>query len=523
MALILSIVSYKGQPVAPPREERFSDGVVTVGRTPGNKLVLPDPESFVSKQHCAITVQGSVCQITDQSSNGTFINLGSEPLGRDRSAVLHDGDRLRMGEYELVVRIAPSLERPQPPVAKPTAGAPGPASDALAVDPFGLSDLVAPQAAPPRPALSAAPAGLDDLLGLTPASGTPTGGNAGVSPFDLDALFPNDPLPDPPVSGAGAEAPLAPSDPQWPFPPAAPTTGWPNTPSDHTPPEQQFFQPPRVAPTAIPEDWDPFAPIAPSRGPAPAPASTAGEHTRLPGQAVPASEGFGAVPPPGQGPLDSPPFDHRQAGAATNGPAFPATPGPGGDLALLRAFLDGAGLPATAVGGEDPLQAMRRMGALVREMAAGLVELLATRSMVKAEYRLEHTQIGARNNNPFKVAPSAEEVMSIILGPSRPGYMPGPRAVQEGFRDVKAHELALMAGMQAAAAALLRQFDPQSLTQRLDKTSLLRSLVPGARKAKYWETYEQQYRQIVGEVSESVRGIFGRAFAQAYEEQIKKL
>lgn len=514
MALILSIVSYKNQPVTPPREERFGDGVVTIGRTPGNKLVLPDPESFVSKQHCVITVQGAACQITDQSSNGTFINQGSEPLGRERSAVLHDGDRLRMGEYELLVRLAPGAAAQPLPAASPAAAVAPPASDPLSADPFGLGDLVGPQAAPPKSAPSVP--SLDDLLGLSPVAGKPADGPA-HSPFDLDALFPSDP----PVSGARAEPPLLPSDPQWPFPSPGPTADWPGTPSDHAPPEQQSFQPPRVAQTPIPEDWDPFAPVVPpqSRAPAAQSAPPAGERTRLPGHGVPDSEGFGAVPPPGQGPLDPRSLDPRQAGAAP----FVAASGPGNDLALLRAFLEGAGLPAAAIGGEDPQQAMRRMGALVREMVAGLVELLATRSMVKAEYRLEHTQIGARNNNPFKVAPAAEEALAIILGPSRPGYMPGPRAVQEGFRDVKAHELALMAGMQAAAAALLRQFDPQSLTQRLDKTSLLRSLVPGVRKARYWETYEQQYRQIAGEVSESVRGIFGRAFAQAYEEQIKKL
>jgi len=95
--------------------------------------------------------------------------------------------------------------------------------------------------------------------------------------------------------------------------------------------------------------------------------------------------------------------------------------------------------------------------------------------------------------------------------------------VSESIKDLKAHEFALMAGMQSAVIALLRQFDPEQLKQRLDKQSLLQSVVPGARKAKYWEVYEQQYREIAGDVSENVRGVFGRAFAQAYEEQVKKL
>jgi type VI secretion system FHA domain protein len=101
--------------------------------------------------------------------------------------------------------------------------------------------------------------------------------------------------------------------------------------------------------------------------------------------------------------------------------------------------------------------------------------------------------------------------------------MPPLKAVAEGFTDIKAHELAIMAGMQVAVATLIRQFDPEELKKRLEKQSVLHSILPGARKAKYWEIYEEQFRQIAGEVSEDVHGIFGRAFARAYEEQVKKL
>jgi type VI secretion system FHA domain protein len=121
------------------------------------------------------------------------------------------------------------------------------------------------------------------------------------------------------------------------------------------------------------------------------------------------------------------------------------------------------------------------------------------------------------------MTPTVEGALTLLIGPTRPGYMPGVRAVKEGFRDIKAHELALVAGMQAAVSALLRQFDPEQLKGRLDKHSLLGSLLPATRKAKYWEVYEQQYRQIAGDVSEDVSGVFGRAFARAYEEQIEKL
>jgi type VI secretion system FHA domain protein len=195
-----------------------------------------------------------------------------------------------------------------------------------------------------------------------------------------------------------------------------------------------------------------------------------------------------------------------------------------GDGAAVAAFLEGCGLPVDAIPPGVAAETMRTLGQTFRELVGGLRDVLTTRAMIKAEYRVEQTVIRSSNNNPLKFAMDVDQAMAAMAGPPRQGYMPALKAAQEGFKDMKAHELALMAGMQAAVQALFRQFDPEQLKQRLEKSgSVLDSLLPGAKKAKYWEVYEQQYKQITREMSEDVRGTFGRAFAEAYEQQSKKL
>jgi type VI secretion system protein len=88
---------------------------------------------------------------------------------------------------------------------------------------------------------------------------------------------------------------------------------------------------------------------------------------------------------------------------------------------------------------------------------------------------------------------------------------------------MKAHQMASMAGMQAAVDALLEQFDPEVLKSRLDRQSLAGRLLPAARKARYWDLYEALYKDILKEVRDSFLGLFGREFARAYEEQSRKL
>jgi type VI secretion system protein len=189
---------------------------------------------------------------------------------------------------------------------------------------------------------------------------------------------------------------------------------------------------------------------------------------------------------------------------------------------MLAAFCAGAGLDPHLLAHEDPLDLMRSMGRLCREMTGGLRDVLSARASIKSEYRVEQTMIGSINNNPLKFSPDADQALAALLGRPRPGYVGGPEAVRDGFDDLKAHELALLSGMQTAVAALLREFDPAQLTRRLERKSLLQNLVPGARRAKYWDAYENHYKQIVAEVADDVRGTFGRAFAKAYEAASKK-
>ena len=102
-------------------------------------------------------------------------------------------------------------------------------------------------------------------------------------------------------------------------------------------------------------------------------------------------------------------------------------------------------------------------------------------------------------------------------------YLPPVAAVRGGFDDLKAHQMAVMAGMQVALAALLRRFDPDTLEKRLKSQSVLDSILPAARKAKYWELYEELYKEIAREAEDDFQGLFGREFASAYERQVKKL
>jgi type VI secretion system protein len=83
-----------------------------IGRAGDNDWVLPDKERFLSGHHAGIEHRGGHWYVVDTSSNGTYLNQSTMPLGRDNAHVLRDGDRIRMGEYDMLVTVTQENDFP---------------------------------------------------------------------------------------------------------------------------------------------------------------------------------------------------------------------------------------------------------------------------------------------------------------------------------------------------------------------------------------------------------------------------
>ncbi|MGC9271084.1 type VI secretion system-associated FHA domain protein TagH [Acidiphilium sp.] len=198
MTLILSVL--RCPDAAPPETRRLEGGEFRIGRGPDNDWVLTDAERVLSKRHCVIAWRGGTWQIADTSTNGTYINRDTAPLGAGAIHTLADGDRIRLGAYEIEARLQPV------PGFAPTRR-----YESGADDPFAH-----PSAASGPPP----PTGSDNWFG---------NGNSIALPHDFDPL--------------GADESLF----------AAPV-------ADHTPAHQDAFRPPPIAPKLLPDDWDIMAP-----------------------------------------------------------------------------------------------------------------------------------------------------------------------------------------------------------------------------------------------------------------------
>lgn len=195
-------------------------------------------------------------------------------------------------------------------------------------------------------------------------------------------------------------------------------------------------------------------------------------------------------------------------------PEAPA-PDPARVAELQRAFLDGLGMPGLALpAGLDPAT-MEAIGAMLREMTAGTVDMLRLRSQAKSSIHAEMTIIGPRAVNPLKAAWDVDVALRHLLAPERKDLMGPVRAVTDAYDDLRAHDRGLAAGIEAALRSLLERFAPESFDRRLEASALDR-FVPGNRKARQWELLLELYEDIAKEAQDDFWSVFEREFRRAY-------
>lgn len=105
MALRLKIVSDNAAAAGDQRRWTFGVNGGRIGRHASNDWVLRDAERYVSGRHAEIEHRGGTWLLRDTSTNGTFVNGSDEALGPDRPHALSNGDRFRIGEYDIEVEI----------------------------------------------------------------------------------------------------------------------------------------------------------------------------------------------------------------------------------------------------------------------------------------------------------------------------------------------------------------------------------------------------------------------------------
>ncbi|QHQ36543.1 type VI secretion system-associated FHA domain protein TagH [Algicella marina] len=193
-----------------------------------------------------------------------------------------------------------------------------------------------------------------------------------------------------------------------------------------------------------------------------------------------------------------------------------------GDTDPLTAFFAMLGTDLAKIPEQELPATMARLGQIMRLSIIGMREILMTRSSIKSEFRMEQTQITSGHNNPLKFSVSPEQAIDAIVQPTQRGYLPPQEAVEEALNDIKAHEIAMITGMEAALNNLLSRLDPAAVVKKMEETGGSGGLLKN-KKANYWEKYEQMYGELSDQAENDFQELFSKEFARAYQDQLDRL
>ncbi len=194
-----------------------------------------------------------------------------------------------------------------------------------------------------------------------------------------------------------------------------------------------------------------------------------------------------------------------------------------GSANLLRAFMEGAGVPHKELSAAESERMMRDCGAVLRASVEGVMMLLLARGEMRKEFHAEDRTMVAARDNPLKMMSDPQEVMAFLFDPTEQtgGVLDPVQAIGDACEDLRAHEHALMAGMRAAILGALRRFDPPILEHALEQSA--KGFTLASRKARLWDLYLALYNKLARDSQEDFNKVFGRDFIGAYQAQLRRM
>lgn len=128
------------------------------------------------------------------------------------------------------------------------------------------------------------------------------------------------------------------------------------------------------------------------------------------------------------------------------------SPRPGRDEAFWQRFGQALGMDLEGLDGAAREALAIDAAGLLRQCIGGLQQSLRTRSELKNELRLSLSTLRDTGKNPCASAPMPARRWGICYG-CKPGQLSGEQAVARSFRDLQAHQVALLGASRAAVRA----------------------------------------------------------------------
>lgn len=204
-------------------------------------------------------------------------------------------------------------------------------------------------------------------------------------------------------------------------------------------------------------------------------------------------------------------------------PPPPAPPAPGPFAAPmppragdeLSALLQALGLNARDLKpGEAEI-----IGRALRTAMTGVVSALQVRAEMRSRFRI--TEGRRADETLLESSANADDALHRFFRQRAAGTPTLDAAMETALQEIKFHEFALLDALRTTFERLIDQFNPETLQERMDETTVrARSMLGG--KSRHWEAYMELYESISADREDFFRRFCAPEFASAYQKALEK-
>lgn len=541
MELELQVISAEKHLLGENAVKRFQPVGGIIGRSDVCDWYIPDQKRHLSGRHALITYESGVFFLTDISTNGVVLNHAAECVAKEVPIPLSHDDHILMGDFEMRVLLHTDTDRSPYNMAHSSASAGvfegisehnrSLSNQESMLDPLAVfqtrqssSQQFGFHQSPHQPNVASNQGSTNSGDHRFSASDHRSGVE---SEFRLPNMLPEDwnselsdfmdetcaiPFDDPLDTftdaslgtslGTSLDVPL---DTHLNIPLEIPGTGDTNT----------AFE---VAPAAPPSSTG----TTPSARPMPTPGgrqAASPVNTTATALDVPATKSAPGVSARSHASHNSLPDEIPHS--IPSSPSSSRIEPPVNADSALAAFSRGLGVSPGTLSEVDLNTLMERVGACMAVNIKGMISIMQQRAQLKNEFRMDMTFVKREDNNPLKFSADQGQALKHLFRHEPGAFLEMSEAFEECYRDLMAHQVGVMAGVQSALDKLLNKLDPHRLERKFED-SKAKGISLSGKRSRYWEAYKELHGDIMSE-DDVFSAVFGDSFAKAYGKQVQAL
>lgn len=466
MQAILRITSYHKNALGADALKSFTVSGGTFGRSNHNDWVLPDPERVISGTHGKIFFQEDQFWLRDESTNGIRTGPNKSNIGKGNAIPLRSGMRLVLGDYEITVDLDDDPK----------------SNDLNGAGDHELAELNSNISHNDFDPLNAFQSGSSQRK-HNPRP-YPFAADHAAKPAESDILNSS--------KGNELEDPFRP-----------PKIKHREAIDFQTPSEDLLEE--------IPDDWDNTGLLRIEKS------------SKAPKQQQElAPKSNNPIPDATFGSTAQPSSTYRESSLAEQQTLSPKDGEDSVNSEPLLLFLKAAGIDCRPSGHKEASELAVQLGTMFRDLTDGLMALLRVRAELKNELRLQRTTIHQVQNNPLKIAGTADDAFKIIFSLKSSGYLDPTTAVTEAVHDLKMHQVALLAAMHESFNHFVARLAPENFYADEHREHFLNAISLKSSNSKCWNHYSDFYDKNLRNVNNAFRNVIQHDFVETYEKQMAR-